>query len=125
LSQSLRALERRFGLALTMRVGRRLVLTSAAQTVVEYARRIVRLTEEAEAAARELAGVRRGRLTLGASTIPGTYLLPRLLGAFHSRHPEVSLGLRIGDTHQVAEWVRRGAVDFGSWARPGSSLIWR
>lgn len=112
-SQSLRALERVFGLALTARVGRRLVLTAPAQSVVDYARRIVRLAEEAQSAARELAGLRRGSLSVGASTIPGTYLLPRLLGAFRARHPEISLGLRIGDTREVAEWVRGGVVDFG------------
>ncbi len=113
MSQALRALERRFNLPLTTRVGRRLILTSAAQVVVDYARRIVRLTEEAEAAGRELAGLQRGTLSVGASTTPGTYLLPALLGAFHARHPDVRLGLRIGDTHEVVEWVRSGAVDFG------------
>lgn len=113
LSQSLRALERRFGVALATRAGRRLVLTGAARTAVDYARRITRLTEEAESAMREIAGLKRGALHIGASTVPGTYLLPALLGAFHVRHPEIQLGLRIGDTREVADWVGRGTVDFG------------
>jgi DNA-binding transcriptional LysR family regulator len=113
LSQSLRALERRFGVALVQRVGRRLVLTGPAQVALDYARRIVRLTDEAEAAVAELAGLRRGSLSIGASTVPGTYLLPRLLGEFRVRHPEVRLVLRIGDTREVAQWVLRGEVDFG------------
>jgi DNA-binding transcriptional LysR family regulator len=113
LSQSLRALERKFGVALAKRAGRHLVLTGAAQTAVEYARRITRLTEEAESAMREIAGLKRGALNIGASTVPGTYLLPRLLGAFRARYPEIRLGLRIGDTRQVADWVGRGTVDFG------------
>ena len=113
LSQSVRALERRFGVALVRRVGRRLVLTGPAQLAVDYARRIVRLADEAEAAIGELAGLRRGSLAIGASTVPGTYLLPRLLGEFHTRHPEVGVGLRIGDTREVADWVRRGVVDLG------------
>lgn len=113
LSMSIRALERRFGVPLVRRAGRRLLLTAAAQTAVDYARRIARLAEEAEAAVGELAGLRRGTLTIGASTVPGTYLLPRLLGRFHTRHPEITLGLRIGDTREVADWVRRGVVDLG------------
>lgn len=113
LSQSLRALERRFGLALVQRSGRRLVLTAAARVAVDYARRILRLADEADAALRELSGLAGGALTIGASTVPGTYLLPALLGAFHVRHPEIRLGLRIGDTREVADWVRQGAVDFG------------
>jgi DNA-binding transcriptional LysR family regulator len=113
LSQALRAIERRHGVTLLQRSGRRVVLTAAAQLAVDYARRIVRLTDEAEAALRELAGLRRGSLTIGASTVPGTYLLPALLGDYRARHPEIALGLRIGDTREVADWVRRGAVDFG------------
>lgn len=113
LSQSLRALERRLGVTLATRAGRRLVLTGAAHTAVEYARRILRLTAEAESAMQEIAGLKRGALSIGASTVPGTYLLPRLLGDFRARHPEIQLGLRIGDTRQVADWVGRGAVDFG------------
>jgi len=113
LSQSLRALERRLGVTLATRSGRRLVLTGPAQTAVEYARRITRLTEEAESAMQEIAGLRRGALHIGASTVPGTYLLPGQLGAFRARHPEIQLGLRIGDTREVADWVRRGTVDFG------------
>jgi DNA-binding transcriptional LysR family regulator len=113
LTQSLRALERRFGVSLTLRVGRRLVLTQPARTIVEYARRLLRISEEVDAAAREMAGLERGRLALAASTTPGTYLLPRLLGRFRARHPQIALHLRIGDTREVEEWVQRGAVDFG------------
>jgi DNA-binding transcriptional LysR family regulator len=112
-SQSLRALERHFGVPMTRRVGRRVVLTEAAQTVVGYARRVTRLVDESEAAVRDLLGLKAGSLAIGASTTPGTYLLPRLMGAFRSRFPAVELHLRIGDTREVEEWVLRGLVDFG------------
>lgn len=113
LSQNLRVLERHFGIPLTIKVGRRIVLTNLARMIVEYARRVLRLVEESEAAVRETIGLRRGRVAIGASTTPGTYLLPRLLGEFRARHPEIELVLRIGDTREVEEWVLRGAVDFG------------
>jgi DNA-binding transcriptional LysR family regulator len=50
---------------------------------------------------------------VGASTTPGTYLLPEVLGRFHSAHPQIALTLRIGDTRQVEEWVAAGAVELG------------
>jgi DNA-binding transcriptional LysR family regulator len=81
--------------------------------VVEYARRILRLVDEAEAAVGDLLGLRRGRLVLGASTTPGTYLLPQLMGAFRDRHPDAELHLRIGDTREVERWVLKGELDFG------------
>lgn len=113
LTQNVRALERHFGVPLTTHAGRRLLLTDAAKAVVEYARRVLRLVCEAENAVRDLRKLERGRLALGASTTPGTYLLPRLMGAFRSRYPSLQLHLRIGDTREVEEWVLRGAVDFG------------
>ncbi len=46
------------------------------------------LEAEAERAMRELRGLARGRLALGASTTIGSYLLPAVLGEFR-RHPAV------------------------------------
>ncbi len=122
LSQNLRVLERHFGIPLTMRAGRRIVLTNAARTIVDYAHRVLRLVEESEAVVREMTGLKRGRLAIGASTTPGTYLLPRLLGEFRARHPGIALELRIGDTREVEEWVLRGAIDFGVIGETGEQL---
>lgn len=122
LSQNLRLLERHFGVPLTMRVGRRIVLTNAARTIVDYARRVLRLVEESEAVVREMKGLVRGRLSIGASTTPGTYLLPRLLGEYRARHPGIELELRIGDTRDVEEWVLHGAIDFGVIGETGEQL---
>lgn len=121
-SQNLRALERHFGVPLLRRSGRRVVLTEAALLVVNYARRLGRLVDEAEAAVRDLQGMRRGSLAIGASTTPGTYLLPQLMGAFKQRYPEIDLHLRIGDTREVEEWVLGGAVDFGVIGQTAAEL---
>lgn len=121
-SQNLRALERHFGVPLLRRSGRRVVLTEAAELVVNYARRLGRLVDEAEAAVRDLQGMRRGSLAIGASTTPGTYLLPQLMGDFKERYPEIDLHLRIGDTREVEEWVLGGAVDFGVIGQTAAEL---
>ena len=61
----------------------------------------------------ELAGVVRGILNIGASTIPGEYILPQLLPGFLSRHPSVVLNVQVSDSSVVMEQVRKGDVDFG------------
>ncbi len=113
LSQNLRVIERHYGFAFLMRAGRRTVLTMPARLVVEYARRILRLVDESDRAVSDLLHLRSGSLALGASTTPGTYLVPRVLAEFRVRHPDVELRLRIGDTREVARWVQAGTVDLG------------
>jgi DNA-binding transcriptional LysR family regulator len=58
-------------------------------------------------------GLRNGSLTIGASTTPGTYLLPAVLGRFHNDHPGISLSLRISDTRDIEQWVSAGQVELG------------
>jgi DNA-binding transcriptional LysR family regulator len=67
----------------------------------------------AEQAVIELRGLRAGAVAVGASTTPGTYLLPEVLGRFHAAHPQIALTLRIGDTREVEQWVAGGAVEIG------------
>ena len=50
---------------------------------------------------------------IGASTIPGGYLLPRLLGQFKVIHPETSVTIDIFDSRKVVEGVIGGSVQLG------------
>src|SRR5262249_44121001 len=89
----------------------RVRLTEAGRLLEEYADRLLALVEESRRAMEELKGGARGHLSVGASTIPGAYFLPEALGHFRERHPGAEGALRIGDTHQVLELLRRGDVD--------------
>ena len=52
-------------------------------------------------------------LALAASTIPGEYLLPSLLAAFHTRYPEVQLRSTVADTDEVARQLLAAEADAG------------
>jgi len=54
-----------------------------------------------------------GSLALAASTIPGEYLLPSLLAAFHARYPEVQLRSTVADTDEVARQLLAAEADIG------------
>ena len=54
-----------------------------------------------------------GSLVVGASSTPGTYVLPGLLGRFRARHPGVTLTLRIDNSRTIERWVADGEVDLG------------
>ncbi len=106
-------LERALGVDLFEQVGRQLHLTEAGRVLEDYARRILALTEEARTAASETAGLRRGRLAVGASPTPGTYLLPRIIAAFQERYPQISVALQIVATPEIGERLMRHELDLG------------
>ena len=112
-SEHLQGLAAHFGVPLLERHGRRVRPTPAARLLEPYARQAVGLLRGAEQAAADLRGLRSGSLTVGASTTPGTYLLPAALGRFHAAHPGIALSLRISDTRDIERWVSAGQVELG------------
>jgi DNA-binding transcriptional LysR family regulator len=55
----------------------------------------------------------KGELSLGASTIPGEYLLPKLMGDFKREHPHFIISLKIADTKEIVQYVLQDNVEFG------------
>ena len=113
ISMQVAEFEDSLGAPLFDRLPRGVRLTDAGQTLLDYARRIAILEEEAERAMRELRGLERGRLALGASTTVGSYLLPTVLGEFRARHPAVELQLTIANTDEIKTRLLDRTLDLG------------
>ncbi|MGB6068531.1 MAG: selenium metabolism-associated LysR family transcriptional regulator [Desulfomonilaceae bacterium] len=112
-SEHLRTLEEMLGEKLVDRLGREVLPTPAGKVFYQYARNILQMREEAVQALSQFKGDLSGKLILGASTIPGTYILPRVIGSFKSAHPAIQILLRIADTAQIAEEVLEGNLETG------------
>ena len=112
-SEHLRGLEAHFGVRLVERHGQRVRPTAAAHLVEPYARQALALLRTAEHVVGEVRGLRAGTLTIGASTTPGTYLLPAALGRFHAAYPGITLSLEISDTREIERRVAAGRVELG------------
>ncbi len=112
-SKQLRALEAQYGTPLLYRRGREPQLTEAGKIVYRYGQRILQTIDKSLAEVRDLADTVQGELLLGGSTIPGEYILPRLLGAFQQRYPEVTVSLEISDSKEVARRVLAGEFAAG------------
>jgi DNA-binding transcriptional LysR family regulator len=54
-----------------------------------------------------------GDLLVGASTIPGEYILPALIGRFKEKFPDIAITLLIGGSQAVTEWVLEGRAEIG------------
>src|SRR5262249_18250661 len=106
-------LERQLGAELFEQAGKSVRLTEAGRVLDDYAARILTLIDEARVAMDELKGLRRGRLLLGATSTPGTYLLPALLGRFKEQYPQVEIVLRIREARRIQEMLLQRELHLG------------
>jgi DNA-binding transcriptional LysR family regulator len=112
-SEHIRSLEEALGERLIDRLGREVLATPAGRVFYQYARNIIQLREEAIQALEQFKGNLSGHLILGASTIPGTYVVPKFIGSFKTIHPAIQMTLRISDTAQIVRDILEGTLEAG------------
>lgn len=110
-SRAVRELEREVGIILLDRSGRTPQLTEAGRGLHARAHELFGVEHAAERELRELRGLERGSLSVGASTTIATYLLPELLGSFHEANPAVVLRVASANTRSVARLLLARRID--------------
>jgi DNA-binding transcriptional LysR family regulator len=127
LSEHMRELEEELGVRLFVRHPRSVSLTEAGRVFGDYATRVVATLAAGRQALAELDGLQRGSLVIGASTTPGTYVLPMLIARFRDAYPGINVALRIANSRVVEERVRDGDVDVavigGHMLGPGERCV--
>lgn len=111
LSQQIRRLEEEVGVTLVDRTTRRVRMTDAGVQLVERARRALAEVDAGVAELDEVAGVRAGRVAIGAMQTLGPFDLSRLLAAFHARYPEVELAVREEPSETLAAMLSSDTLD--------------
>ena len=123
-SLQIAALEKRLGVQLLDRSGRRVEPTEAGTRVYRNAQRVLAAEDQL---LDDLAEGERiaGRFELGASTGPGGSVVPVLLAELAQAHPDVSVALTVADTHRIIELVADRAVELGvvGFARRHRSVV--
>ena len=112
-TMQLQVLESELGTILLDRRYRRVDLTEAGCALEPHARRITAEVERARGELVGLSGEVGGVLQIAASTTPGAYVVPRVLGAFIASHPNVSVIVTSSDTAGVVEAVESGSAHVG------------
>ncbi len=112
-SAAVSALEARYGVRLFDRVGRRIELTESGRLFLAEARAVLARAAAAENVLADLAGLKRGSLSLAASQTVASYWMPPLMARYREKYPGIALNLTVGNTETVAAMVRDGAVDLG------------
>lgn len=112
-SGHIHALEEFLGTRLFDRTGKTVLPTKAGELLYTYAKRILDLRSEAKRELELFVGRVKGELTIGASTIPGTYILPELIGSFKATHPDIYITLRISDTMGIVKGIVENQAELG------------
>ena len=112
-SSHIKDLEKHFGCPLIDRLSRCAVPTKAGELLYSNATRILAMRDEIENIMAEYQGQYRGGLRIGASTIPGGYLLPKIIGGFNRDYPNIQISLLIGDSKEIVQKVLAGDIEIG------------
>ncbi|MBJ7295987.1 MAG: LysR family transcriptional regulator [Dolichospermum sp.] len=104
-------LERQLDVPLFDRGGRRAQLTEAGHLLLSYGDKILSLCQETCRAIEDLQNLQGGTLIVGASQTTGTYLLPKMIGLFRQKYPDVAVQLHVHSTRRTAWSVSNGQVD--------------
>ncbi|QDO99329.1 LysR family transcriptional regulator [Ferrovibrio terrae] len=112
-------LEEDLGTQLFVRVGKRLQITPAGRTLLDYAHRLLVLADEARNAVQTDAPP-RGLLTLGTMESTAGVRLPGPLAEYHRRYAEVRVELHTGSPRELMAKVLAGESDAALVAEPVS-----
>lgn len=111
-----RQLEDELGVELFIREGKRMHLSPAGKTLLEYADRLLALAEEARDAVQNPRP--RGIFRLGAMESTAAVRLPRPITRYHKLYPDVDLQLRTGNPQQLINGLLTAELDAALVAEP-------
>ncbi|MFA5353756.1 MAG: selenium metabolism-associated LysR family transcriptional regulator [Thermodesulfovibrionales bacterium] len=113
ISSHIKALEEELQCSLFDRMGRSIIPTKEAELLYPHA---VEIIERAEGV-KEIIGSSRneiaGSLFIGASTIPGTYILPSIMAEMQKSHSSLSFQITIADSKEILERIARHEILLG------------
>ncbi len=107
-------LEKELGVKLFDREGRKASLTPPGKVLYKYAMEIIKLKKRALLAVREFLGRIEGEFTIGASTVPGEYILPKVLASFMNNYPNTKFSLKVSDSEAVINDVLSENLEIGA-----------
>ncbi len=122
LSKQVRVLENTLGTPLFTRDRGPIELTTAGEALLPHAQRILIEVEAAERTVGEVAGLRRGRVRLGATPSMCDGLLPEVLAQFHLQHPHIEMEVHEGGSRVLTRELVEGRLDVALLIAPLQSV---
>ena len=113
ISEHMRNLEDRLGCRLFDRLGRSISPTPEAEILFPRAEALLDEMQKIEQSLSSSTNTVAGQLVIGASTIPGAYLLPQFAAAFKTSFPAVSFQIPINDSSRIIDDVATHRIYLG------------
>ena len=110
ITTQIQLLEKELGIKLFEKIGRKMELTSKGLIFLEYAEKIISLTNEAKEAVAD-SDTPKGILKIGVVESLCTIKLPELLKNFHIKYPEVEVIIKIGTCTDLHNMLKSNVVD--------------
>lgn len=112
-SRQMKQLERALGAPLFETIGKSIGLTDAGRALRPLAENLLGQIERMAEVVGAYRGAERGRLRIGASTTPGYYILPPVIGRFHQQHPKIELDYVVENSLVVERRIVHNELDLG------------
>lgn len=112
-SERIASLEKKIGVRLLDRLGRKVIPTAAGELLHKHATLIMEMKETARMEMEKFLGLEQGEISMGGSTIPGEYILPDLIGRFKKKYPHLAVKLTIADSSEIEKHVLAGDLEIG------------
>lgn len=120
-SRQIHQLEAELGVRLFEQLGKTLHVTDAGRTLAAEADALFGHISRATEAVQAHAAMDAGRLSLGASSTPGLYLLPDFVGRFRRAFPSVELHYAVENSQRIERRILHNDVDLGFVGAPPAS----
>ncbi|GAB6856880.1 LysR substrate-binding domain-containing protein [Microbacterium xylanilyticum] len=111
LSRQISTLEREFGSELFHRARGHISLTAAGEVLLPYARRMLADAASVRREMAEIAGLRRGRVRLGAPPSLCASIVPDVVSSFHQAHPGIELEITERGSRRLVAALAEGGLD--------------
>jgi DNA-binding transcriptional LysR family regulator len=95
-----------------------ITLTAEGKVLYDYARKILKLRDEARFKIESSSDKGQNHIFIGASSIPATYILPNLIGKYTKNNPACVIHIHSGDSRDVIEMIHDGRVEIGFIGKP-------
>lgn len=96
----------------------RVELTNAGKIFLRYSEEINLLYQKAMGEIHEITNQVAGDIQLGAASLMGKYLLPRILGNFKKMYPNVNLSMLVGNSKEVLGFLEKGVIELAIVSEP-------
>ena len=120
-SERIATLENMVGAKLLDRMGRTVAPTKAGELLYRHALRLLEMKKTACLEMQDFLGVKQGEIRIGGSTIPGEYILPKVIGRFSKEYPRITVSLAVADSEEIETRVLEGEFELGVIGRKSSN----